>query len=85
MNWEFLMIDRRRFGICILERFFCFGDVCLREKGWYYTGTESFMWVPVSENTETDDYFELFSPFIDAVYDSLLENGYKVEKNVGVL
>ena len=43
------------------------------------------MWVPVSENTETGDYFELFSPFIDAVYDSLLENGYRVEKNVGVL
>ena len=40
-------------------------------------------WENVSENTETDDYFELSSPFIDAVYDFLLENGYKVEKNVG--
>ena len=24
MNSELLMIDRRRFGICILRRFFCF-------------------------------------------------------------
>ena len=32
-------------------------------------------WENVSENTETDDYFELSSPFIDAVYDFLLENG----------
>ena len=63
--------------------FFVLGK-CVWKKWWYYIGTESFTWVPVSENTETDDYFELFSPFIDAVYDSLLENGYKVEKNVGV-
>ena len=40
-------------------------------------------WENVSENTETDDCFELSSPFIDAVYDFLLENGYEVEKNVG--
>ena len=37
----------------------------------------------VPENQETDDYFEVSSPFIDTVYNFLLENGYKVEKNVG--